>query len=252
MSLRTGTSLIVIALAGAASSGCAIKAMRSQAAALAEAGERLEGEAAAFTAARTAVVQLRQRSLVQRRQEVAEQGQYNARVVAQWKVATSEDRAKRLALFEAVVAGSEAMYEVRDQGLLWEESVLYTQSALTIDRAALHRFVRQLVSLSRPTRFIDGVKFYATYGAEVAAKVDAGLSDVKAGLAAAQAAAKERPDATPGGPTPTAPGPTTPTGPGGLLPPGPEPGPEPRPGPAGPNDLTPEHRRGNGEAIKSK
>jgi hypothetical protein len=227
-----------------AASGCATAAMRGQAAALAEAGERLEAEAAAFTAARTAVVQLRQRSLVQRRQEVAEQGQYNARLVAQWKVAGSEDRARRLALFDAVVAGSEAMYEVRDQGLLWEESVLYTRSALAIDRAALHRFVRQLVSLSRPTRFIDGVKFYATYGAQVAAQVDAGLADVKADIAAAQAAASERPDATPGGPTPTGPGGAT--GPGGLTPTPTDP--EPRP--TGPDGLTPGRRRAGSDTIK--
>lgn len=241
-------SLIVIVIAVAP--GCATRAMRGQAAALAEAGERLEVEAAAFTAARTAVVQLRQRSLVQRRQEVAEQGQSNARQLAQWRVASSEDRAKRVALFEAVVAGSEAMYEVRDQGLQWEESVIYTRSALAIDRAALHRFVRQLASLSRPTRFIDGVKFYATYGAEVAAKVDAGLADVKAGIAAAQAAASERPDATPGGPSPSGPGTVTPTGPGGLAPPGP--GTEPGPRPPGPDGLTPGQRRANPDAIKEK
>ena len=158
--------------------------------------------------------QLRQRGLVQRRQEVAEQGQYNVRTVAQWRVAGSEDRARRLALFEAVVGASEAMYEVRDQGLLWEESVLYSQSALAIDRAALHRFVRQLAALSRPIRFIEGVRFYASYGAQVAAQVDAGLEDVKAGIAAAQAAASERPGAEPGGPSPT----PRPSGPGGLAP----------------------------------
>lgn len=247
MSFRTGTSIVVITLAAAlvAAPGCATRAMRSQAAALADAGERLEAEAAAFTAARTAVVQLRQRSLVQRRQEVAEQGQYNARQVAQWKVASSEDRARRLALFDAVVAGSEAMYEVRDQGLLWEESVLYTRSALAIDRAALHRFVRQLVSLSRPSRFIDGVKFYASYGAQVTAQIDAGLADVKAGIAAAQAAASERPDATPGGPTPT---PTRPAGPGGLTPTEPE----PRPRPPGPDGLSPGPRRTGVDAIKDR
>lgn len=242
MALRTGVPLLVLVLVGVAAPGCATSAMRSQAAALADAGERLEAEAAAFTAARTAVVQLRQRSLVQRRQEVAEQGQYNARVVAQWKVASSEDRAKRLALFDAVVAGSEAMYEARDQGLLWEESVLYSRSALAIDRAALHRFVRQLVTLSRPTRFIDGVKFYAAYGAQVAAQVDAGLVDVKAGIAAAQAAASERPDATPGGPTPTRPG-----GPGGLT--GTEPEPPPRP--TGPDALLPDRRRVGSDTIKN-
>lgn len=249
MALRTGMGIVVVVMSMvAAASGCATSAMRSQAAALAEAGERLEAEAAAFTAARTVVVQLRQRSLVQRRQEVAEQGQANARVVAQWKIASSEDRAKRLALFDAVVAGSEAMYEVRDQGLQWEESVLYTRSALAIDRAALHRFVRQLVSLSRPTRFIDGVKFYATYGAQVAAQVDAGLADVKAGIAAAQAAASERPAATPGGPTPTEPGPVT--GPDGLKPTDPRPEPQPRPG--GPDGLLPGPRRNGGDTLKNR
>jgi hypothetical protein len=199
MSLQTYAT-IVLAVLSAAAPGCATRAMRGQAAALADAGDRLENEAAAFAAARTAVVQLRQRGLVQRRQEVAEQGQYNARTVAQWKVAGSEDRARRLALFDAIVGASEAMYEVRDQGLLWEESVLYSESALAIDRAALHRFVRQLVALSRPIRFIEGVKFYASYGAQVAAQVDAGFADVKAGIAAAQAAASERPDAGPDGP----------------------------------------------------
>ncbi len=206
MSLRTG--LIVAWIAGViVSSGCATKAMREQAGVLAVAGERLEAETAAFTAARTAVVQLRQRSLIQRKQEVAEQGQYNARTVAQWKVAGTEDRARRLALFEGVVAGSEAMYEVRDQGLLWEESVLYSRSALAIDRAALHRFVRSLVNLARPGRFIDEVKFYAEYGTQVEAQVEAGLADVKAGLTAAQDASGPPAAVTPidggGGTTPT-------------------------------------------------
>ena len=246
MTFRTCSSFVVVlALGSCAAPGCAIKAMRGQAAALAEAGDRLESETAAFAAARTAVVQLRQRGLVQRRQEVAEQGQYNARTVAQWKVAGTEDRARRLALFEAVVGASEAMYEVRDQGLLWEESVLYTRSALTIDHAALHRFVRQLVSLSRPIGFIDGVKFYATYGAQVAAQVDAGLTEVKAGVKAAQAAASERPDATPGGPTSTPPpirppttNPTNPT--------------DPRPLPSGPDELSPDRHRAGGAPIKDR
>jgi len=240
--------MLIVVMMVAVAPGCATSAMRSQAAALAEVGERLEAEAAAFTAARTAVVQLRQRSLVQRRQEVAEQGQANARVVAQWKIASSEDRAKRLALFDAVVAGSEAMYEVRDQGLQWEESVLYTRSALAIDRAALHRFVRQLVSLSRPTRFIDGVKFYATYGAQVAAQVDAGLADVKAGVAAAQAAASERPAATPGGPTPSEPGPVT--GSDGRTPS--DPRPDPRPRPTGPDGLLAGPRRNGGDSMTNR
>lgn len=183
--------------------GCATKTMRTQAAALASAGDRLEAETAAFSAARTAVVQLRQRSLVQRKQEVAEQGQYNARTLVQWRVAGSEERAKRLELFTGVVAGSEAMYEVRDQGLLWEESVLAARNALGIDRAALHRFVRQLLGLSRPLRFIDGVRFYVEYGDQVAAQVDADLADVRASVAAAQASKDRAPGGGPGGiPTP--------------------------------------------------
>lgn len=235
MSRKTAATIVLAALA----SGCATKAMRTQAAALAAAGERLEAETAAFTAARTAVVQLRQRSLVQRKQEVAEQGQHNARTVAQWKIAGTEDRAKRLALFKALVDASEAMYEVRDQGLLWEESVLYTRSALAIDRAALHRFVRQLVALSRPTRFIDGVKFYVDYGAQVAAQVDAGLAEVTAAVAAAQAASEPPP------PEPTSPPPGTPpvTTPGTPTTPDPKltqppVTPDPRPtAPSGPDDL---------------
>ncbi len=230
--------MVVLALVGFAAPGCAIKAMRSQAAALAEAGDRLESETAAFAAARTAVVQLRQRGLVQRRQEVAEQGQYNARTVAHWKVAGTEDRARRLALFEAVVGASEATYEVRDQGLLWEESVLYTRSALTIDHAALHRFVRQLVSLSRPIGFLDGVKFYATYGAQVAAQVDAGLTEVKAAVKAAQAAASERPDAKPSNPPTLVRPPSNPT--------------DPRPLPPGPDELSPDRHRADGATIKDR
>ncbi len=185
MSLRTVT-VIVVVLAG----GCATKTMRAQAGALAAAGERLEAETAAFSAARTAVVQLRQRSLVQRKQEVAEQGQYNARTLAQWRVAGTEDRGKRLALFTGVVASSEAMYEVRDQGLLWEESVLAARNALAIDQAALHRFVRSLLGLSRPLRFLDGVRFYVEYGDQVTAQVDAELTEIKASVAAAQEASR--------------------------------------------------------------
>ena len=169
--------------------GCAQKAMRTQAAALASAGQRLEAETAAFASARSAVVQLRQRALVERRQVVAEQGQYNARTLAQWRVAGTDDRARRLALFTGVVAGSEAMYEVRDQGLEWEESVLAARTALAIDGAALHRFVRQLLGLARPLRYTEGVRFYVEYGAQVAAQVDADLADVQASVAAAQEAA---------------------------------------------------------------
>lgn len=239
--------MFALATLALAAPGCATRAMRAQAAALAEAGERLEAEAAAFAAARTAVVQLRQRGLVQRRQEVAEQGQYNARTVAQWRVAGSEDRARRLALFEAVVGASEAMYEVRDQGLIWEESVLYAQSALAIDRAALHRFVRQLVALSRPTRFIDSVKFYAAYGAQVAAQVDAGLTEVKAGIKAAQAGASERPEAEPGAPSPGSPpgGVASPTDPSRPTEPT-RPADPAEPPPDGPDGLSPGPRRADG------
>jgi len=203
-------------------SGCATRAMRTQAAALAAAGDRLEAETAALTAARSAVVQLRQRNLVQRRQEVAEQGQYNARTLAQWRVAGTEDRVKRLALFTGVVAGSEASYEVRDQGLAWEESVLAARTALAIDGAALHRFVRQLLGLSRPLRFTDGVRFYVEYGAQVASQVDAELAEVQASVAAAQDAMGP-PSGTPG------------AGPGASPPPSPPPTPTPTPTPPPPS-----------------
>lgn len=240
MSRRTGLSwaLLPVVLAG-----CATQAMREQAGVLAAAGERLEVETAAFTAARTGVVQLRQRALIQRKQEVAEQGQYNARTLAQWKVAGTPERARRVALFDGVVAASEASYEVRDQGLLWEESVLYSRSALAIDRAALHRFIRSLANLSRPAKFSHGARFYVEFGITVAEQVDAGLADVKAGLAAAQTEA--RPDSvTPidsggGGtrPSPT-PNPNPDPNPGALREPPPTP-----PGTDRPVDLTPGPRR---------
>lgn len=240
MSLRTAT---IVALAGLVG-GCATRAMREQAGALAAASERLEAETGEFTAARTAVVQLRQRSLVQRKQEVAEQGQHNARTVAQWKIAGTEDRARRLALFDGIVGASEAMYEVRDQGLLWEESVLYTRSALAIDRAALHRLVRHLGSLSRPTRFIDGVRFYIEYGAQVGAQVDADLADVKAAVAAAQEAARP---ARPVGPitgNPTEPPVNPPIEPNPPVRDPADPPVEPRPtDPSGPNTVGPGQTR---------
>jgi hypothetical protein len=195
---------------------------------LAAAGEQLEIETAAFTAARTGVVQLRQRGLIQRKQEVAEQGQNNARTLAQWKVAGTPDRARRLALFDGVVAASEATYEVRDQGLLWEESVLYSRTALAIDRAALHRFIRGLANLSRPTRFGEGARFYAEFGATVGAQIDEGLADVKSGLTAAQGST--RPDSV-------AP---IDSGVGGVRPtPTPTPDPNPRPGTPGTVTDTP-------------
>ena len=223
-----------------AAPGCATRAMRSQAAALAAAGDRLESETAAFTAARSAVVQLRQRNLVQRRQEVAEQGQYNARTLAQWRVAGTEDRVKRLALFTGVVAGSEASYEVRDQGLAWEESVLAARTALAIDGAALHRFVRQLLGLSRPLRFTDGVRFYVEYGAHVSSQVDAELAEVQASVAAAQDAMGPPSgtiDAGPGAePPPTTPPKTPPTTPPKTPPIGQPPTP---PKPRGPETIGP-------------
>lgn len=241
----------------AAAPGCATRAMRTQAGALAEAGEQLEAETAAFAAARTAVVQLRQRALVERRAEVAERGQQNAATLAQWRVAGTDDRKRRLALYEGVTAASEAMYEVRDQGLLWEESVLYARSALAIDRAALHRFVVQLALLARRADFVEGVKFYVAYGAAVAAQVDAGLQEVMAGVADAQAG-------PPAGPEGLAPAPTEPSTPGtrptpvtpvdGPKPP--DPNPVPRPNPPtpqpgvdpGPGEIGSGQRRGDGDA----
>ncbi len=221
--MHTRVWMIVVAVA-IAEVGCATKAMRAQADALASAGERLEAETAAFTEARTAVVQLRQRNLVQRRQEVAEQGQYNVRTVAGWKIASDPERARKLELFHGVVAASEAMYEVRDQGPLWEESVIAARSALAIDRAALHRFVRQLITLSRPMRVIEGARFYLEYGIQVAAQVDADLAAVKALVA---------------DPAPvTPPGGGTPTGPTGLGPGGPT-GPTDPTGPSNPNSSDP-------------
>ncbi len=240
MSLRTATLAAVILV----TAGCGTKAMRTQAAALASAGDRLEAETAAFTAARSAVVQLRQRNLVQRRQEVAEQGQYNARTLAQWRVAGTPDREKRLALFTGVVAGSEASYEVRDQGLAWEESVLAARTALAIDGAALHRFVRQLLGLSRPLRFTDGVRFYVEYGAQVASQVDAELAEVQASVAAAQEAMAPpsgTPGADPGGSPPSTP-PTPPTNPPPTLPIA---QPPTEPGPRGPDTIGPGQPRRN-------
>lgn len=232
--------MIALACGCATLGGCATKAMREQAGVLAAAGEQLEIETAAFSAARTGVVQLRQRGLIQRKQEVAEQGQNNARTLGQWKVAGTPDRARRLALFDGIVAASEATYEVRDQGLLWEESVLFSRTALAIDRAALHRFIRSLVNLSRPAKFADGARFYAAFGATVGAQIDEGLADVKSGLTAAQGSA--RPDSVApidgGGsrpnpnPTPGTPGTVSDT-----------PRPPTPPGPERPDPLTAKPRR---------
>lgn len=222
-------------------SGCATQAMREQAAALASAGEQLERETAAFASARTGVVQVRQRSLVEQKRAVAETGQQNAATLAQWRVAETDDRARRLALFDKLRDASEAMYEVRDDSVVWEESVLAARTALAIDRAALHRFVLQLVRLSRPQRFMQGVKFYVEYGGQVAAKVDVGLQEVLAGMEAAE---EDSGSGAGGGSGPT---PGTPGTPG--TPPGPDtigPSPQPRdPGnptgvkPADPRDPRP-------------
>lgn len=254
---RATIAAVLAALAG----GCATRAMRDQAAALATAGEQLERETAAFASARTGVVQVRQRSLVEQRRAVAETGQQNAATLAQWRVAGTDDRARRLALFTGIREASEAMYEVRDESVVWEESVLASRTALAIDRAALHRFVLQLVRLSRPQRFMQGVKFYAEYGQQIAGKVDEGLKDVLAGMQAAEQQAPGGAGAGGGGgptptPTPTpgvpsqpigsTPQPREPTDPNGL-PVGPvdpqDPRPQPQPQPEQPGTIKSGQRR---------
>jgi hypothetical protein len=205
--------------------GCATRTMREHAGAMVRAGEQLERETAAFAEARTGVVQLRQRSLVEQRAEAATRGQQNAATLAQWRVAKTEDRAKQLALFEGVREASEAMYSVRDQSLAWEESVLATRSALAVDRAALHRFVLQLVRLAQPGRFVDEVKFLAEYGGQIGEKVGGELQDVLAGVKAAEvaaAAAGDKPTTLPG-----------------SVPGTPNPNPNPNPNPANPNPANP-------------
>lgn len=207
-------TIVIVLVLAALAGGCATKAMREQAGVIATAGEQLERETAAFASARTGVVQLRQRSLVEQRAEVSATGQQNAATLAQWKVAGTEERAKRVALFQGITAASEAMYEVRDQSLLWEESVLASRTALAVDRAALHRFVLQLVRLSRPGRVLEGVKFYVEYGTQVGGKVESGLQEVLAGVAAAEAGPPTGSGVGGGsgpGSTPTRPGPGVPT-----------------------------------------
>jgi len=245
--------------------GCATKAMREHAGVLVHAGELLERETAAFAAARTGVVQLRQRSLVEDQAMVATTGQQNAATLAQWKVAETEDRRKRLALFEGVRAASEAMYEVRDRSLAWEESVVGTRTALAVDRAALHRFVLQLVRLAQPTKFLNEVKFYAEYGAQVGEKVGGELQEVLAGVKAAETAvdaAVDEPTTNPTPPTtPTNPTNPTPGNPVGPLPVDPKNPTDPGPGtptrPVGPNDPPADPRPnptvpGGPEEIKAK
>lgn len=169
--------------------GCAQRQMRAQAAVLAEAGGRLERETAEFAAARGAVAQLRQRNLVERQQQIAEQGQFNARTINFWKVASDPERARQLALFDALVAASTAAAAVQDRTYEWEESVLARTHALTIDRAALHRFVQQMLVLASPPRFIEGARFYVEYGVIVGKQVDAGLAEVRATVSAATSGA---------------------------------------------------------------
>jgi len=161
--------------------------MRAQAAVLAEAGGRLERETAEFAAARAAVAQLRQRNLVERQQQIAEQGQFNARTINFWKIASDPERGKQLALYDSLVAAATAAGAVQDRSYEWEESVLARTHALTIDRAALHRFVQQLLILSSPPHFLDGARFYVEYGVIVGQQVDAGLKDVRATVGAATA-----------------------------------------------------------------
>jgi hypothetical protein len=219
MSLRTFSYVPVLAALSLAPA-CAQQQMRAQAAALATTARTLERETAEFTAARAAVVQLRQRNLVERRQQIAEQGQFNARTVHFWKIASDPERQKRLALYDGLVAAGAAAAAVQDRPYEWEESVLARDHALTIDPAALHRFVQQLVVLSRPPRFLDSARFYIEYGTVIGVQVDKGLQDVRdtvAGAAAAQApdGGGEQP-ARPEGPPDRTPGP------------GPKPG-DPRP-----------------------
>lgn len=186
MSLRTWTfGYVLIAMSFAPA--CAQRHMRTQAAVLAEAGATLERETAEFAAARSAVVRLRQRNLVERQQQTAELGQANARTVHYWKLASDPERLRQLALFDGLTAAAAAAAAVQDRWYEWEESVLARAHALTVDRAALHRFVQQLLILSSPPRFVDGARFYVEYGAVVGQQVDAGLKDVRATVSAAGA-----------------------------------------------------------------
>jgi hypothetical protein len=233
MSVRT-LSFVPALLALSLAPACAHQQMRAQAAALATAAGTLERETAEFTAARAAVVQLRQRNLVERRQQIAEQGQFNARTVHFWKIASDPERQKRLALYDGLVAAGTAAAAVQDRPYEWEESVLARSHAITIDRAALHRFVQQLVVLSLPPRFLDSARFYIEYGAVVGQQVDAGLKDVRetvAGAAAAQATGDS------GG---SGDAPTRPDGPGDRQPTDPgrqPPDDSPKPGDPRPSDV---------------
>lgn len=221
---------------------CAQQQMRAQAAALAGAAATLERETAEFTAARAAVVQLRQRNLVERRQLIAEQGQFNARTVHFWKIASDPERQKRLALFDGLVAAGTAAAAVQDRPYEWEESVLARGHAITIDAAALHRFVQQLIVLSRPPRFLDSARFYIEYGAVIGTQVEAKLKDVRDTVAGAAA---EQPPGDGGG---TPPATDRPDGPGDRTPDQPPrqpPDDGPRPGDPRPDDFLTHPRVGN-------
>ncbi len=181
---------------------CGTPRMRAQAGVLAESAARLERETGEFAAARTAVVQLRQRNLVERRALTAELAAANARQIHFWKIASDPERLKRLALFDGVVAGATAAGAAQERPLEWEESILARAHALTIDRAALHRFVLHLVTLSRPPRLRDEARFLIEYGAVVGAQVQSSLAEVQGSASAAGAAAgpAASPPATPGEP----------------------------------------------------
>ncbi|MDC0719776.1 hypothetical protein [Nannocystis bainbridge] len=232
MSLRTWAFAPVL-FALSLAPGCAAREMRAQAAVLAEAGGRLERETAEFAAARAAVAQLRQRNLVVRQQQIAEQGQFNARTIHFWKIASDPERTRQLALYDALVAASTAAAAVQDRSYEWEESVLARTHALTIDRAALQRFVQQLLVLASPPRFLEGARFYVEYGVIVGQQVDAGLEQVRATVGAATASAGG------GGSSGSSGSGNGVTGPGGLADPGAgEPG-EPTPPTRVPDDRRP-------------
>ena len=213
---------------------CAQREMRAQAAVLAEAGARLERETAEFAAARAAVAQLRQRNLVERQQQIAEQGQFNVRTIHFWKIAGDPERARQLALYDALVAASAAADAVQDRSFEWEESVLARTHALTIDSAALHRFVQQLLILSSPPRVLDGARFYVEYGAIVGQQVDAGLKDVRATVGAATAGGGSSGGGTSGGSGNGVTGPGTITAPDDDAQPG-----DPTPPTRGPDERRP-------------
>lgn len=190
--MRLSVAMVLLTLTPLAG-GCATKAIRAHAGVMAVAGERLSAEVTAFTDARGAMVRSRHRSLVERQQEIAEQGRYNARTLAQWRVAGGAEHTRRLALFEAVVSASDAMDTTRDQAAIGEELVLESRSALGLDSAALHALVRSLGNLRRPHRWIDRVEFFGVFGAQVSRQVDVGLVEVRTGLDAARKAARESP-----------------------------------------------------------